>query len=85
MCGACRHVYLRGDRCEWLQFGHLTMEDGHVGAAWLFEKPVTPGAGLHIKATGIQLHSPPGWEFEGSLSQRFVFVPASLISDRRDN
>jgi len=60
--------------CDWLEFAHLGMGGGKVGACWLFEGP-RMGAGVHMKGESIRLATPAGWEFEGSLSQSFKFVP----------
>lgn len=60
--------------CDWLEFAHLRMSDGKVGACWLFEGPRV-AAGLHMKGTSIELATPAGWEYEGSLSQKFTFSP----------
>jgi len=60
--------------CDWLEFAHLRMGDGKVGACWLFEGPRI-AAGLHMKCTSIELATPAGWEYAGSLSQKFAFVP----------
>jgi len=59
--------------CDWLEFAHLRMGEGKVGACWLFEGPRI-AAGLHMKGTSIELATPAGWEYEGSLSQKFTFA-----------
>ena len=60
--------------CDWIEFCHLPMEGGKVGAAWIFEGERF-GFGIHLSSPRIQLATPPGWEFEGSLSDKFNFVP----------
>ena len=63
--------------CDWLEFGHLPIEDGKVGAAWLYEGE-RRAAGLHMQGTRITLATPQGWEFKGSLSDEFQFVPGGV-------
>lgn len=62
--------------CDWLEFGRLGFggEGGKVAACWFFTGPRI-GWGIHLRDTSMQIATPPGWQFEGSLSQRFVFVP----------
>ncbi len=64
--------------CDWLEFGHLPFGEsgGKVAACWLFTAPRI-AHGLHMKSTSMQLATPAGWQFEGSLSQKFRFVPSS--------
>jgi hypothetical protein len=59
--------------CAWLEFGRVSL-DGNtsVAACWSPE-----GAG----AAG-PLATPEGWEFEGSLSQHFQFVPTEQVDQR---
>lgn len=66
--------------CEWIEFTQLPFGDGRVSTCWLFEGRRF-GAGIHMRGTPI-LVTPPGWEFEGSLSQRFTFVPAGEAGER---
>jgi len=60
--------------CDWLEFGHLPVDGGKVAAAWLFEGRRI-GHGLHMPASGLKLYMPAGWKFEGSLSDKFHFLP----------
>lgn len=60
--------------CDWLEFGHLPIEGGKVGAAWQFEGERI-GSGIHMQGTRITLATPQGWEFKDSLSDKFQFVP----------
>jgi hypothetical protein len=60
--------------CDWLEFTHLSMEGGKVGAAWLYEGE-RKGHGAHISSTNMKLATPVGWQYEGSLSDKFQFVP----------
>ena len=60
--------------CDWLEFCHLQMEGGKVGAAWLFEGERI-AAGIHMPSASMKLATPPGWKFKDSLSDKFQFVP----------
>ena len=79
---------LRGPttECDWLQFCRTGFGKGggKVGMAWQWlGKRMMPG--VHMPADGLQLHTPPGWEFEGSLSDKYTFVPDGEQPPRRDN
>jgi hypothetical protein len=69
--------------CDWLEFARLPFgkHDGYVAACWLFEGPRI-AAGLHMSELNKNLATPVGWTFEGSLSERFVFVPNKGSMDR---
>ena len=68
--------------CDWLEFGRIELGDsGKVSACWLFEGP-RMGYGLHMPGTSMQIATPPGWQFEGSLSQKFGFVPSGQENKR---
>ena len=67
--------------CEWLEFAQLPFDTGRVSACWLFEGPRV-AAGIHLRGTRMQLATPPSWSYEGSLSQRFTFLPAEEQADR---
>lgn len=67
--------------CDWLEFTRLPMDGGHVGACWLFEGPRS-AAGVHLPGRQLQLATPVGWTFKGSLSEQFRFVPTQ-DSDRQ--
>ena len=60
--------------CDWLEFGRLSMEDGKVGAAWMFEGK-SIAAGIHMSSKNMELATPLGWRFKDSLSEKFQFVP----------
>ena len=68
--------------CDWLEFGKLRFGDkGKVSACWFFDEPrIMPG--LHLRGLSMNLATPPGWQFEGSLSQTFRFIPTGEESDR---
>jgi len=63
--------------CDWLEFCHLPMEGGKVGAAWLYEGE-RKVAGVHMQSASMQLATPPGWTFKDSLSDKFQFVPEGV-------
>ena len=68
--------------CEWLEVARVGFDDtGSVMAAWLWDKPRI-AHGVHMAEGGIDLHTPPGWNFEGSLSQKFTFVPNEDAEER---
>lgn len=62
--------------CDWLEFGRIPFgETGEkVGVCWLFEGP-RKGHGLHFEGKSMSFAVPIGWEYEGSLSAEFAFVP----------
>ena len=55
--------------CDWLEFGHVDMESSSKRCAACRLKGSTSQA----------LITPEGWQFEGSLSQTFGFVPSEYI------
>ena len=67
---------------EWLEFARLNADGGGglMSACWLFEGPRL-GAGLHLRGRSIDVATPDGWVFEGSLSQDFNFVPTGQVKD----
>ena len=69
--------------CEWLEFGRLRYGEGDdkVSACWLFEGSRI-AAGIHMRGRSMQLSTPSGWEFEGSLSQKFSFIPTDEVEER---
>ena len=54
---------------------------GKVAACWLFEGPRS-AAGIHLPGKSIDLATPNGWTFEGSISERFSFVPNEDVAVR---
>jgi hypothetical protein len=60
--------------CDWVEFGHLPIGGGKVGAAWLFEGERF-GFGIHMSSTSFELATPSGWDFKDSLSDKFHFLP----------
>lgn len=64
--------------CDWIEFWHIPWEDGKIASAWLFEGE-RRGHGMHLKSTSFKLVTPLDWEFKGSLSDKFHFVPADAV------
>jgi hypothetical protein len=69
--------------CEWLEFAHIPFgkSGGKVAACWLFEEPRL-AAGVHFPRGRFDLATPHGWTFEGSISERFSFVPNEDVGER---
>ena len=63
--------------CDWIEFCHLRIEGGKVGAAWVFEGE-RKAAGIHMHGPKMQLSTPPGWKFKDSMSDKFQFVPEDV-------
>jgi hypothetical protein len=63
-------------KCDWLEFGRFPMEAGQMSACWFFDGPRIC-AGVHMKGTSMDISTPSGWQFEGSLSQSFQFIPTT--------
>jgi hypothetical protein len=55
-------------RCNWLRFGRVTIGQNRVAACQM------------VGFESIQLFTPDGWMFEGSLTQTFGFVPKGSLS-----
>jgi len=62
--------------CEWLEFARISHGDsgGRMAVACLFEGPRI-AHGIHMPGKNMQVATPPGWRFEGSLSDKFTYVP----------
>ena len=62
--------------CRWLEFGRIPFDETgcQVGVCWLFEGERI-GHGIHFNGRSMSLAVPKGWEFEGSLSDEFTFIP----------
>jgi hypothetical protein len=77
--------------CDWLEFGVLQLdEERAVSACWFFDGPRDFGEGIYMNDTNMRMATPREWEFEGSLSQKFKFVPNDDIKNelkfiRREN
>ena len=68
--------------CRWLEFSRFSMgNSGYALACWMWDKP-RKGYGVHTSGKRIDLHTPPGWKYEGSLSQNFTFVPSEERNER---
>ena len=73
--------------CEWLEFGRFQVgksEEDKASMCWLFEGERIMGKALYINANAKELHTPPGWQYEGSMSQQFTFVPMEDLEDRME-
>lgn len=69
-------------QCDWLEFGKLALgAEGKVSACWFFGGPRI-ATGVYLRGTSFPLATPDGWEFEGSLSQKFSFVPTGRETSR---
>jgi hypothetical protein len=70
-------------KCEWLEFGRIPFEDsgGDVSACWFFDGP-HPLPGMCFPSKPMNLAVPPGWQFRGTLSDQYVFVPTGEESER---
>jgi hypothetical protein len=69
--------------CQWLEFARVPFENSGnvVSACWFFDEPrIAPG--MHFRGEPVDLATPPGWQFEGSLSDRFNFVPTGEEKER---
>lgn len=60
--------------CRWLEFAHLPVGGGKVGAAWLHEGE-RKLHGVQIPSATMKLATPAGWQYEGSLSDKFQLIP----------
>jgi hypothetical protein len=69
--------------CRWLAFGRLQLErGGTVAMCWLEDgNDGSDGTERQAAAPGA-LAAPPGWEYEGSLSQQFQFIPSEQVEHR---
>ncbi|NCA18099.1 MAG: hypothetical protein EBS90_13845, partial [Betaproteobacteria bacterium] len=50
-------------KCEWLEYGHVTIQEDRIAVARL------------VGDSTMTMFTPPGWTFEGSLTQKHRFVP----------
>jgi hypothetical protein len=69
--------------CDCVGFARLPFGEhgGHVATCWLFEEPRRV-AGLHLPGLEATLATPVGWTYEGSLSERFAFMPSKGLQNR---
>lgn len=71
--------------CDWLEYGRFGVGENpedKVAMCWLYEgKRDLPGV-IRLKSLSMELHAPPGWRYQGSLSQQFGFVPDEDRKDR---
>jgi hypothetical protein len=70
--------------CNWLEFGRIPFENsgGTVSACWFFDAPRTIGSGMYMPIEPMNFATPLGWQFAGSLSDQFGFVPTGEENDR---
>jgi hypothetical protein len=63
--------------CQWLEFGRVPFENsgGSVSVCWFFDLPRTSGSGMYMPIQPMTIAIPHGWQFAGSLSEHFEFVP----------
>ncbi|MEW6077428.1 MAG: hypothetical protein AB1724_06440 [Thermodesulfobacteriota bacterium] len=73
-------------KCEWLEFAKLPFGEagGKVSACWFFDSPKV-AAGVHLPGKSLDLSTPSGWKFEGSLSHRCTFVPMGGAEGRPEH
>ena len=71
--------------CGWLEFAKLPFGEagGQVSACWFFGSPRI-AAGVYFPNKSLELSTPPGWRFEGSLSHRYTFVPMEDSEDKSE-
>jgi len=55
--------------------------DNKVAACWLLEGPRI-AAGIHMPSKQMDLATPEGWRYEGSLSANFKFVANEEMGER---
>jgi hypothetical protein len=69
--------------CDWLGFARIPFgkEGERIAVCWLFEGPRV-ATGLHLPGLKSELATPIGWTYEGSLSERFSFVPNEDVQVR---
>lgn len=68
--------------CDWLEFARVRVTDtGTIGACWLFEEPRL-AYGVHLPGKSFTVATPPGWEYEDSLSREFGFAPDEEAAER---
>jgi hypothetical protein len=69
--------------CDWIECARVPFGNtgGKVSMCWLFDEPRV-AAGTHLKSLQMKLATPVGWVFEGSLSDKFTFVPTEEVASR---
>jgi len=71
--------------CDWVEFAKLPFTPGgpeaRISACWIFEGP-RMAVGIHLSGREFLLATPPGWEYENSLSHRFTFIPTPDLPRR---
>jgi hypothetical protein len=69
-----RYVGVRPRSGQRVQYAIKLPGDGQT-PLWLPVDAKYPAAGIHIPGGKLDLATPAGWQFEGSLSKYFHFVP----------
>jgi hypothetical protein len=61
--------------CDWIEFDRLPFGNTgeQVSACWLLEGR-RMGVGIPLHGASMGFVAPDGWEYEGSISQKFTFV-----------
>ena len=69
--------------CGWLEFARMPFGEkgGQCAACWLFEG-LRLTAGIHFPGESLDIATPEGWKYAGSLSERFSFVPTGAMEER---
>jgi len=68
--------------CDWLEFGRLQLgEDKVVSVCWFFDGPRQFGHGTYMYDTEMEIATPQGWEYEGSLSDKFRYAAKGAERD----
>ncbi|PPR66319.1 MAG: hypothetical protein CFH08_00033 [Alphaproteobacteria bacterium MarineAlpha3_Bin7] len=73
--------------CRWLDFGHFPYrkKDGTIGeisACWFREHGLFQ-QDEEVSRKGLQLSVPANWSFEGSLSDKYIFVPDEDLQSKK--
>jgi hypothetical protein len=69
---------------SWLQFAHVGIGRDparKIAACWLFENSGDQGYGIYMHGISMSIAKPEAWEYETSLSARFVFVETTGIEE----
>lgn len=69
--------------CDWLEFARIPFgeTDGRVSMCWFYDEPRI-AHGHHFTGKKMQLVTPDWWQFEGSLSDKFKFIPTENSTRR---
>jgi len=85
--GAAPDIALASPNAEriapWLETSRIKQADGAVLACWLFDEPRIPVPGVHLKSLQFDLHLPPGWQYAGSLTEKFSRAPSTPVPQHK--